>query len=255
MIGSGGAGLTAAISSAEEGCSVTVLSKTATGAASATSYSSGFFTFPDEDLSAGEYRDLVRGVGKNLSREDLLEALGEQARDCLLQLRSWGATLRFLGGGHATVIDSGWFVDREALVFRQERWCARAGHQAQATDPLDHGAGCRAGRRDGIADDDQQGGTQQRGFALPEGDQGGAFFGGEGNVLGLKGQTVQAERLGTTRRDVFLGGRVIAFEDDDWRLAGVGFALGFERRNRRLRRRRVAAGLVGQGKGGAEQMV
>jgi len=106
VIGSGGAGLTAAISSAEEGCSVTVLSKTATGAASATSYSSGFFTFPDDDLSAGEYRDLVKGVGKNLSREDLLEALGGQARDCLLQLRSWGATLRFLGGGHATVIDS-----------------------------------------------------------------------------------------------------------------------------------------------------
>lgn len=106
VIGSGGAGLTAAVSSAMEGCSVTVLSKTATGAASATSYSSGFFTFPDDDLSADEYKDLVRGVGKNLSREDLLEALGERARDCLLQLRSWGATVRFLGGGHATVIDS-----------------------------------------------------------------------------------------------------------------------------------------------------
>jgi succinate dehydrogenase/fumarate reductase flavoprotein subunit len=106
VIGSGGAGLTAAISSAKQGCSVVVLSKTGTGSASATSYSSGFFTFPDDELSVSEYREHVRRVGKNLSRENLLEVLGEHARDSLLQLRSWGATVRFLGGGHATITDS-----------------------------------------------------------------------------------------------------------------------------------------------------
>lgn len=106
VIGSGGAGLIAAVSSAKEGSSVAVLSKTATGSASATAYSSGFFTFPDNDMSVEEYRDHVRRVGKNLSRENLLEALGEDAFASLLQLRSWGATVRFLGGGHATITDS-----------------------------------------------------------------------------------------------------------------------------------------------------
>lgn len=96
----------AAISSAEQGCSVVVLSKTVRGSASATSYSSGFFTFPDDELSVGEYKEYIRRVGKNLSRENLLEALGDHARDSLLQLRSWGATIRFLGGGHATITDS-----------------------------------------------------------------------------------------------------------------------------------------------------
>lgn len=88
---------------------------------------------------------------------------------------------------------------------------------------------------------------------MPEGDQGGAFFSGERDVFGLNGQAAQAEGVGAARRDVFLGGRVVAFEDDDWPLAGA-FAPGVERSKRGLRRGRVAAGLPGQGKGWAEQM-
>ncbi len=76
VIGSGGAGLIAAIASAREGVSVAVLSKTAAGSASATEYSSGFFTFPDKDMSTEQYIEYVRSVGKGLSREDLFAYLG-----------------------------------------------------------------------------------------------------------------------------------------------------------------------------------
>lgn len=106
VIGSGGAGLIAAIASAKEGVSVSVLSKTATGSASATEYSSGFFTLPDQEMSSEKYLEHVRRVGKNLSREDLLGYLGESAYPSLQDLCSWGVTLRFLGSGHATVTDS-----------------------------------------------------------------------------------------------------------------------------------------------------
>lgn len=106
VIGSGGAGLIAAIASAREGVSVAVLSKTAAGSASATEYSSGFFTFPDKDMSTEQYIEYVRSVGKGLSREDLLAYLGESAYSSLQDLRSWGITLRFLGRGHATITDS-----------------------------------------------------------------------------------------------------------------------------------------------------
>lgn len=106
VIGSGGAGLIASIASAREGVSVAVLSKTATGSASATEYSSGFFTLPDKAMSIGQYIEHVRSVGKGLSREDLLGYLGESAYSSLQDLGSWGVTLRFLGKGHATIIDS-----------------------------------------------------------------------------------------------------------------------------------------------------
>lgn len=106
VIGSGGAGLIAAIASAKEGVSVAVLSKTATGSASATEYSSGFFTLPDKEMSIGQYIQHVRNIGKDLSRENLLNTLGESAHSSLQALCSWGVTVRFLGRGHATITDS-----------------------------------------------------------------------------------------------------------------------------------------------------
>ena len=106
VIGSGGAGLIAALSAIKEGSTVAVLSKTPVGTASSTAYSSGFFTLPSQDLSFQRYFDNTISVGRGINRKDLVETLGKEACLSLKELQSWGVTVRFLKDGHATVRDS-----------------------------------------------------------------------------------------------------------------------------------------------------
>ncbi|GAB6280558.1 MAG: fumarate reductase subunit A [Thermovirga sp.] len=83
-----------------------MLSKTATGTASSTAYSSGYFTLPDHELGVRDYVETTVNVGKNINRNNLLQTLGRGAHASLLELQSWGITIRFLGEGHATIKDS-----------------------------------------------------------------------------------------------------------------------------------------------------
>src|SRR6056297_200141 len=106
VIGSGGAGLISAVSALKQGVSVTIMSKTPVGTASSTAYSSGYFTFADGDRNLENYIGKTINVGRNINNRKLVESLGREATHALEELESWGITLRFLNGGHATVRDS-----------------------------------------------------------------------------------------------------------------------------------------------------
>lgn len=106
VIGSGGAGLISAISALKEGVSVTIMSKTPSGTASSTAYSSGYFTFADGEQSFTDYVKKTIDVGRNINNVKLVKSLGKEAYSALKELESWGITLRFLKDGHATVRDS-----------------------------------------------------------------------------------------------------------------------------------------------------
>ena len=99
VIGSGGAGLRAAIEAELGGASVTVVSKAPAGMNNSTAVSGGGFRAPIGGLTREEYiRDTIE-VGKGLNDRRLVEVMAREGERRLLELRSFGVDVKGREGG------------------------------------------------------------------------------------------------------------------------------------------------------------
>jgi succinate dehydrogenase/fumarate reductase flavoprotein subunit len=101
VIGGGGAGLAAAIAARKAGAEVLLLSKTKVGTSCCTSYSGGGFSLPAGKNGGTEaFRKATRDVGREMNHPECSKR-SSPVRGALLEIQSWGVTLRFHGEGHA----------------------------------------------------------------------------------------------------------------------------------------------------------
>lgn len=99
VIGSGGAGLRAAIEAEAQGASVAVASKAPAGLNNSTAVSGGGFRAPMGGLTIDEYiRDTLE-VGKGLNDRSLVEVMAREGEERLLELRRFGVRVRVREGG------------------------------------------------------------------------------------------------------------------------------------------------------------
>ncbi len=98
IIGSGGAGLTAAIAARRAGADVTVISKTAAAVASCTAYSAGLFSLACGGVSPRDQYEKLLKTGYRLNDRALLETLTEESCAALEEIASLGVTLEFQKG-------------------------------------------------------------------------------------------------------------------------------------------------------------
>ncbi|MBW2147599.1 MAG: FAD-binding protein [Deltaproteobacteria bacterium] len=98
VIGSGGAGLRAAIAAAEKGLRVLVISKTAIGRGNCTAYSNGNFAVAVEGLSREELRGQIFESGCNLCEPGLVDVLVEEGERRVEELARMGLpVIRYQG--------------------------------------------------------------------------------------------------------------------------------------------------------------
>ncbi len=90
IIGSGAAGLTAAIAAREAGAEVGVVGKSSPGRGTSTTMAVGIFSGPWEGLSAEAYKELSLAAGRGLSGRELLEVMCEDAAERFQDLIDWG---------------------------------------------------------------------------------------------------------------------------------------------------------------------
>ena len=103
VIGSGGAGLTAAISAANHGAEVCLLSKTGCGLNTATYVSGGVFTLASGSVTPEQRYEKIMEVGRNLNDPALVGYLAGNALGALEEIASWGVGVRFPKDGMASV--------------------------------------------------------------------------------------------------------------------------------------------------------
>lgn len=102
VIGTGGAGLVAAIAARKSGADVVLLSKTSRGLGTCTAYSGGVFTLACGGVSPGEHYEKTLKTGHGINDTILAKVLSEEAEKALLTLVDWGVRIR-LKRGMATV--------------------------------------------------------------------------------------------------------------------------------------------------------
>jgi len=103
VIGSGGAGLVAAIAARKPGVEVLVLSKTPKGLASCTAYAGGIFTLGCGKVLPEFHASKTMEIGGYVNDPRLVQIFSDQAKASLEEIRSWGVTLRLTENGHASV--------------------------------------------------------------------------------------------------------------------------------------------------------
>ena len=84
VIGSGGAGLCAAVAAGEAGQEVLLLSKGPVGRGCATAYAGGLFSLAVEGMTVEEHLKRSRECGRYLNEPHLLNVLVEEARPACL---------------------------------------------------------------------------------------------------------------------------------------------------------------------------
>ena len=94
VIGSGGAGLRAAIAARQEGCSVTVISKSSATRGTATLISNGVFGSSGFGMSADEYATLTLDTGCHLNNPSLVKVLAEEIPLRIKELSERGARFK-----------------------------------------------------------------------------------------------------------------------------------------------------------------
>ena len=103
VIGSGGAGLRAAIAARERGAEVLVLSKSPLGSASCTMYSGGLFTFSvPGGLSFEEHYQNTLMTGRGLCDKRLAYVLCEEGPEAVRELERFGVSFHYLKTGATT---------------------------------------------------------------------------------------------------------------------------------------------------------
>ena len=98
VVGQGAAGLTAALSLAQEGVKVLSVSKVRPGNATCTIYAGGGFTLPIEGMLAEEHRKMTYDVGRHLNVPELLSVFSEEAPSIVPFLRDAGVPFRVRRG-------------------------------------------------------------------------------------------------------------------------------------------------------------
>lgn len=99
VVGSGTAGLTAAIAAKKAGKKVLVVSKTAPGAATCSIVSHANFSHSSAGFSKEKHRMVSWKIGQGLNCPDLLDALIDNAENAVMELKSFGVNLVERQGG------------------------------------------------------------------------------------------------------------------------------------------------------------
>ncbi len=90
VVGQGAAGLTAALTVAQQGVRVISISKVRPGGATCTIYAGGGFTLGIEGMSAGEHRRMTYETGRHMNVPELLDAFSSEAPSIVGFLRNAG---------------------------------------------------------------------------------------------------------------------------------------------------------------------
>jgi succinate dehydrogenase/fumarate reductase flavoprotein subunit len=112
VIGSGAAGLRAAISAAEAGCSVCVVSKGGPGKSTCTGYSAGVLAGSASEDQRGSHRQRTLTAGRGLNASQLVDILVAEAPLRFHELMQWGI--------HADLIDGYLYAKGRPPVLGQE---------------------------------------------------------------------------------------------------------------------------------------
>lgn len=127
VIGSGGAGLVAAITAKKAGADVVLLSKTDRGSGTCTAYSAGIFSLACCGLSPEEHYEKTLGTGHYLNDKSLVKVMTEEAEKTLGTLVDWGVNIKFAKGTASAretapnpVMGGGGFLKELALVAEKE---------------------------------------------------------------------------------------------------------------------------------------
>jgi succinate dehydrogenase/fumarate reductase flavoprotein subunit len=98
IVGSGAAGLRAAISAQQKGLNVCVISKQAPGKATCTILSAGVFAGTKEGNSPDHHLERTLQAGRGINQQDLVKVLVEDAPQRLKELKKWGINADFQRG-------------------------------------------------------------------------------------------------------------------------------------------------------------
>ncbi len=102
VAGSGGAGLTAAISARRSGAEVLLLSKTACGDANCTAYSGGLFSLSSGKISPDDHYGRIMETGRYVNDPSLVRTLADSSEAALRTISEWGVSLKINDTGHAS---------------------------------------------------------------------------------------------------------------------------------------------------------
>ena len=98
VVGSGAAGLRAAISAREKNLQVLVLSKGRPGKGTCTILSGGVFAGPGQETSPDRHIKRTLQAGRGINRSELVRVLAEEASSRLQELMAWGINAQFHDG-------------------------------------------------------------------------------------------------------------------------------------------------------------
>jgi len=98
VVGSGAAGLRAAISAKQKGLDVCVISKQAPGKATCTILSAGVFAGTEENKSPGHHLGRTLQAGRGINQKELVKVLVEEGPMRLKELKKWGINAEFHRG-------------------------------------------------------------------------------------------------------------------------------------------------------------
>ncbi len=130
VLGGGGAALVAAISAAEAGASVSLVSKGPPGLLSCTAYAGGGFTAAVEGLSSRRHRDLTMETGRGINDEGLVSVMAEEGASALSWLEDRGVDLEYRRDGASMAGKNlGKLVKGTAMTMPLVRRCRELGVQ------------------------------------------------------------------------------------------------------------------------------
>lgn len=95
VVGSGGAGLRAAIAGREKGLDVCVISKRSPGKATSTGISSGVFASARDGVTGDDHMARTLEAGRGINQQDLAKILVEEGPKRLKELIQWGMKAEF----------------------------------------------------------------------------------------------------------------------------------------------------------------
>ena len=98
VVGSGAAGLRAAISAKQKGLDVCVISKQAPGKATCTILSAGVFAGTEENKSSGHHLKRTLQAGRKINQKELVKVLVDEGPMHLQELKKWGINAAFHHG-------------------------------------------------------------------------------------------------------------------------------------------------------------
>ncbi|MFC1896513.1 FAD-binding protein [Thermodesulfobacteriota bacterium] len=100
IIGTGGAGMMAALGAAEQGADVLIVGKAAVGRGTCTSFAGGAFTSSSLKFSTEQHNAATREVGRYINDLQLVDLITQRGAECLEKLRGMGVSLLPMRNGY-----------------------------------------------------------------------------------------------------------------------------------------------------------